>query len=207
MSKCYISTFYKTSDQTNDTPTVSTDAVVTPTVTTDGSSNFVQICGVLNKHKKPCKRVGRCPFHSNSTNNTPIRGGITKTKTIKRGWSKAEHLRFLKGLQLFGRGSWKDISRLVITKNAAQVQSHANRYYKRSSTPTPNRKKKSVHDFQLHHLEILERDLCQIAQMQIISDSRNRRNIIGNTGMHHNNLTRLTSSVIDTRAYNQFRSP
>eukprot|EP00698_Gefionella_okellyi_P002828 TRINITY_DN12700_c0_g1_i2.p1 TRINITY_DN12700_c0_g1~~TRINITY_DN12700_c0_g1_i2.p1 ORF type:complete len:571 (+),score=84.29 TRINITY_DN12700_c0_g1_i2:42-1754(+) len=25
------------------------------------------ICGVLNRHGRPCKRVGRCPFHSNSS--------------------------------------------------------------------------------------------------------------------------------------------
>lgn len=40
----------------------------------------------------------------------------------KSGWKKDEHLRFLKGLQMHGKGSWKEIAQIVGTRTPTQIQ-------------------------------------------------------------------------------------
>lgn len=44
---------------------------------------------------------------------------------FKATWHEEEHLRFLHGLELYGKGSWKEIAVHVGTRTPAQVQSHA----------------------------------------------------------------------------------
>lgn len=53
------------------------------------------------------------------------RGKKKPTGTYKKGWTREEHLKFLQGLQIHGKGSWKEISQIVVTKNSTQIQSHA----------------------------------------------------------------------------------
>jgi len=54
-------------------------------------------------------------------------------------WSKAEHQLFLEGnnlsnsgLEVYGK-NWKEISKLVKTRNGAQIRSHAQKYFERKS--------------------------------------------------------------------------
>ena len=51
--------------------------------------------------------------------------GVLK-RTGKR--SQAEHLRFLRGLRVYGR-DWKQISRVVRTRDSRQVKSHAQKFF------------------------------------------------------------------------------
>ena len=48
----------------------------------------------------------------------------------KRGWTKEEHMLFLKGLQYHGKGSWKDIASIVGSRSPSQIQVHAHRVNK-----------------------------------------------------------------------------
>lgn len=161
------------------------------------------ICGVLNQHDKPCKRIGKCPFHgvsqpvsaenscngyvdasgtastpnnedgasprgvgghtlpdgspaggSTSSNLTSTPKAIPKKQQYKHGWSKEEHFLFLRGLQVHDRGSWKQISNVVQSRNATQVQSHAQKYFLRQKQN--NKNKRSIHDLTMDSPEMQE---------------------------------------------------
>lgn len=217
------------------------------------------ICGVLNQHDKPCKRIGKCPFHtmptavtqSNSCNGyVDARGNVAPTEQsgnpqkmvenvrplwaskfeenlpqhwhpgtssppdavmrqkhepayeyrstsspeesssttttlracgvtsiqrdlqgnaiasavngprpprkvqYKHGWSKDEHFMFLRGLQKYKRGCWKQISLFVKTRTPTQVQSHAQKYFLRQRQFIKN--KRSIHDLSIDSPEMQE---------------------------------------------------
>lgn len=78
--------------------------------------------------------------------------GTAKTKQDpdrKKGtpWTEQEHKLFLKGLQQYGKGDWRSISRnVVITRTPTQVASHAQKYYIRQCAGKKERKRSSIHD-------------------------------------------------------------
>jgi len=158
-----------------------------------------KICGHLNQHRKPCQRIGKCPFHwklkedenassklnatrkslssdtptsvtfqessVNITSNegqsaqqfnspvpliNPQRSTPIKKGPFKQGWSKEEHLLFLKGLMQHGKGAWKEISQIVGTRTPTQIQSHAQKYFLRQKQRVKN--KRSIHDITLDTL-------------------------------------------------------
>eukprot|EP00252_Welwitschia_mirabilis_P012223 TRINITY_DN27159_c0_g1_i1.p1 TRINITY_DN27159_c0_g1~~TRINITY_DN27159_c0_g1_i1.p1 ORF type:complete len:284 (-),score=67.73 TRINITY_DN27159_c0_g1_i1:562-1413(-) len=65
-------------------------------------------------------------------------------------WTEQEHKLFLLGLEKFGKGDWRSISRnFVITRTPTQVASHAQKYFIRlNSTNSVNRdrRRSSIHD-------------------------------------------------------------
>ncbi|XAR54712.1 hypothetical protein NMG60_11029974 [Bertholletia excelsa] len=58
---------------------------------------------------------------------------------------------FLVGLERYGKGDWRSISRhVVVTKSATQVASHAQKYFLRQSCRQKSRKRRSsIHDIKL----------------------------------------------------------
>ncbi|GFP95335.1 transcription factor divaricata [Phtheirospermum japonicum] len=84
-------------------------------------------------------------------------GGGNEAKTAsgqqrRRGvpWTEEEHQLFLMGLNKYGKGDWRSISRYyVITKTPTQVASHAQKYFRRQTSSTPvDRRRPSIHDIQ-----------------------------------------------------------
>merc|ERR1719238_1576388 len=63
---------------------------------------------------------------------TASEGSKGKKRERGQAWSEDEHKKFLVGLQRFGKGDWRSISRIcVITRTPAQVASHAQKYFLR----------------------------------------------------------------------------
>ncbi|KAJ8754524.1 hypothetical protein K2173_005685 [Erythroxylum novogranatense] len=76
-------------------------------------------------------------------------GNLGKNPDRKKGnpWSEEEHRLFLIGLQKYGKGDWRSISRnVVMTRTPTQVASHAQKYFLRHSAVKKERKRSSIHD-------------------------------------------------------------
>lgn len=54
---------------------------------------------------------------------------------------------FLIGLDRYGKGDWRSISRnVVVTRTPTQVASHAQKYFLRHTSGKKERKRSSIHD-------------------------------------------------------------
>eukprot|EP01036_Dinobryon_divergens_P022910 gene22910-31214_t len=55
-------------------------------------------------------------------------GNFDDSKETTGRWTKEEHLTFIKGLELYGKG-WKKIANLVKTRTVVQIRTHAQKYF------------------------------------------------------------------------------
>lgn len=62
-------------------------------------------------------------------------------------WTEDEHRLFLLGLEKYGKGDWRSISRnYVVTRTPTQVASHAQKYFIRLNSMNKDRRRSSIHD-------------------------------------------------------------
>ncbi|OIT35367.1 PREDICTED: transcription factor DIVARICATA-like [Nicotiana attenuata] len=76
--------------------------------------------------------------------------GSSKSEQERRKgipWTEEEHRLFLLGLDKFGKGDWRSISRnYVISRTPTQVASHAQKYFIRLNSMNRDRRRSSIHD-------------------------------------------------------------
>mmetsp|Transcript_26741 Transcript_26741/g.82105 ORF Transcript_26741/g.82105 Transcript_26741/m.82105 type:complete len:300 (+) Transcript_26741:194-1093(+) len=84
----------------------------------------------------------------------PTQRGRKRSMTKERAsgrWTRAEHEEFLRCLEIYGR-EWKKVSQKITTRTAAQIRSHAQKYFKKIQTadkppPEPQPPKKAPHKY------------------------------------------------------------
>ncbi|KAG2389033.1 hypothetical protein C9374_014433 [Naegleria lovaniensis] len=106
------------------------------------------------KDKKQQKSASQSSLDSTQVATTEKIETVDKPATkkpYKQGWTKEEHILFLKGLELHGKGNWKEISNIVVTRTPTQIQSHAQKYFLRQKQQKKN--KRSIHDFTMDDLK------------------------------------------------------
>ncbi|GFP94008.1 transcription factor divaricata [Phtheirospermum japonicum] len=81
----------------------------------------------------------------NGESNKSSRSDQERRKGI--AWTEDEHRLFLLGLDKYGKGDWRSISRnFVVTRTPTQVASHAQKYFIRLNSMNKDRRRSSIHD-------------------------------------------------------------
>ncbi|PON52709.1 GAMYB transcription factor [Trema orientale] len=84
-------------------------------------------------------------YNSESNHGSKSRSDQERRKGI--AWTEDEHRLFLLGLDKYGKGDWRSISRnFVVTRTPTQVASHAQKYFIRLNSMNKDRRRSSIHD-------------------------------------------------------------
>ncbi|KAM3345394.1 transcription factor SRM1 [Capsicum galapagoense] len=74
-------------------------------------------------------------------------GRVSAERKKGTPWTEEEHRLFLIGLEKYGKGDWRSISRnVVVSRTPTQVASHAQKYFIRQQAMKKERKRSSIHD-------------------------------------------------------------
>ncbi|KAF5749850.1 transcription factor DIVARICATA [Tripterygium wilfordii] len=91
--------------------------------------------------------TGKKGGHYNSESNHGSKGSRSDQERRKGiAWTEDEHRLFLLGLDKYGKGDWRSISRnFVVSRTPTQVASHAQKYFNRLNS-NKDRRRSSIHD-------------------------------------------------------------
>ncbi|XP_024994822.1 transcription factor SRM1 isoform X1 [Cynara cardunculus var. scolymus] len=93
------------------------------------------------------KKGGNLGHHNSESTHG---GKASKSDQERRkgvAWTEDEHRLFLLGLEKYGKGDWRSISRnFVVTRTPTQVASHAQKYFIRLNSMNRDRRRSSIHD-------------------------------------------------------------
>ncbi|GLT50421.1 hypothetical protein SLA2020_239080 [Shorea laevis] len=114
------------------------------------ANDFHAFSGAAASDKRLCSGYGRGFFTSrHESGGHTGKGGSRSDQERKKGipWTEEEHRLFLLGLDKFGKGDWRSISRnFVISRTPTQVASHAQKYFIRLNSMNRDGRRSSIHD-------------------------------------------------------------
>ncbi|KAG6773645.1 hypothetical protein POTOM_020937 [Populus tomentosa] len=93
------------------------------------------------------KKGGHLGHHNSDSNNGNKASRSDQERRKGIAWTEDEHRLFLLGLDKYGKGDWRSISRnFVVTRTPTQVASHAQKYFIRLNSMNKDRRRSSIHD-------------------------------------------------------------
>uniref|UniRef100_A0A1D1YHV1 Transcription factor MYBS1 n=1 Tax=Anthurium amnicola TaxID=1678845 RepID=A0A1D1YHV1_9ARAE len=114
-------------------------------------SGRVPLPSYVSSSDGPADHAGEGAKKGAHSNGDTGHGGKTSRSDQERrkgiAWTEEEHRLFLLGLDKYGKGDWRSISRnFVISRTPTQVASHAQKYFIRLNSMNKDRRRSSIHD-------------------------------------------------------------